>query len=292
MTITLITGVNSGLGFATAKKLLEEGHAIIGTVRDQAKSQVELSALQSIESGELTVFDMDLASLQSVQDCAEKMINAYETIDILIFNAGIMTPPHSITENGFESQFQVNYLSHYYLFSLLEKRLLKSETKKVISISSLSSEKGINDTIASFEKDARCSENDYDAMKSYRESKLAQVLFTAELNNRFSKDGLRSYAVHPGIVNTNLFTKEYSAFAKALIQPMIWLGYATGFLKTADKGAETAIYLATNDIQQSGLYWADKKVRQHNPITDNQRFLKEFWEWSQTSIEEALPDKN
>jgi len=292
MTITLITGVNSGLGFATARKLLEEGYAVIGTVRDQAKSQVDLNALQSIENGKLTVFEMDLTSLQSVQTCAEKIIKAHEKIDTLIFNAGIMTPPHSITENRFESQFQVNYLSHFYLFSLLQEVLLNSETKKVISISSLSSEKGINATIANFEKDARCGAGNYDAMKSYRESKLAQVLFTAELHNRFSKVGLKSYAVHPGVVNTNLFTKEYRALAKALIQPLIWIGYAGGFLKTADKGAETAIYLATNDVQQSGLYWDNKKVRQHNPIADNQEFLKVFWEWSQKNIQEALSDKN
>ena len=155
MTITLITGVNSGLGFATARKLLEEGYAVIGTVRDQAKSQVDLNVLQSIENGKLTVFEMDLTSLQSVQTCAEKIIKTHEKIDTLIFNAGIMTPPHSITENRFESQFQINYLSHFYLFSLLQEVLLNSETKKVISISSLSSEKGINATIANFEKDDR-----------------------------------------------------------------------------------------------------------------------------------------
>ena len=122
-------------------------------------------------------------------------------------------------------------------------------------------------------------------MKCYRESKLAQVLFTAELHNRFSSDGLKSYAVHPGVVNTNLFYRQYNALVKALIQPIAWLGYATGFFRTADKGAETTIYLATNSIQESGMYWADKKVRKHNPIADDKEFLKDFWVWSEKIVE-------
>ena len=73
---------------------------------------------------------MDLSSLKSVKNCAEKISNAYNQIDVLIFNAGIMTPPYSMTENGIESQFQVNYLSHFYLFSLLQERLVKSGKQK------------------------------------------------------------------------------------------------------------------------------------------------------------------
>ena len=155
----------------------------------------------------------------------------------------------------------------------------------MISISSLSSEKGVNRSMADFEHDIHCAENNYDAMKCYRESKLAQVLFTAELDNRFSKDGLKSYAIHPGVVNTNLFYREFNILVKALIQPLAWLGYATGFLKTTDKGAETALYLATNSIEKSGLYWADKKVREHNPIANDKEFLKVFWAWSEKLLE-------
>lgn len=288
MAIILITGINSGMGFETAKQLLDQGHSIIGTVRDKAKSKPEMDVLKTAPKGSLAIKEMNLLSLRSVKKCAEKIKNEYDQIDIFIFNAGIMTPPYSITEDGFESQFQVNYLGHYYLFALLQELSLKSEITKVISISSLSSEKGLNKTISDFEEDIHCNENNYDAMKCYRESKLAQVLFTAEVDRRFSKDGLKSYAIHPGVVNTNLFYKQYNAITKALIQPIAWLGYATGFLKTAKKGAETAIYLATNDVQESGKYWADKKIRDHNPIADDEVFSNAFWKWSEKIVEAAI----
>lgn len=287
MDTVLITGINSGMGFATARKLLQLGYSILGTVRNQVNSKASLDILDAVENGKLTVYEMDLSSLKSVKNCADKISTAYNQIDIFIFNAGIMTPPYSLTENGIESQFQVNYLSHFYLFSLLQELLLKSKVKKVISISSLSSEKGINGKVEDFECDIHCNENDYDAMKCYRESKLAQVLFTADLHNRFSGDGLKSYAVHPGVVNTNLFYRQYNAFTKALIQPIAWLGYVTGFLRTADKGAETALYLATNSIPESGLYWADKQIRKNNPIADDKEFLKDFWVWSEKIVEKS-----
>lgn len=283
----LITGSNSGMGFAAAKQFIQQGYAVIGTVRNQANSQKELDVLDLAAPGKLTVYETNLASLASVQNCSEAIIKHHEQIDIFIFNAGIMTPPYAKTENGFESQFQVNYLGHFYLFSLL-KESYSNSLQKVISISSLSSEKGTNSTLADFERQVYCSESDYDAMKCYRESKLAQVLFTAELNNRFSDGGLKAYAIHPGVVNTNLFYRQYSALIRALIQPFAWLGYATGFLRTALKGAETAIYLATNTVEADGIYWADKKVRQHNPIADDQAFLKAFWEWSEACIKRSI----
>ena len=275
MKTLLITGINSGMGFATAKTLIQQGYSVIGTVRSLTKSQKEIHILNSLENGSLTVYEMDLASLHSVKKCAEEIRENNHRLDVCIFNAGIMTPPYSKTINGFESQFQINYLSHFYLFLLLEKSL--QEGGKIISISSLSSEKGVNRTIADFEKDIYCNDTDYDGMKCYRKSKLAQVLFTAELHNRYANNKTMSFAIHPGVVNTHLFYREYHPIAKAVIQPLVWLGYATGFIKTAEKGAETAVYLASDSsIQESGRYWADKNIREHNPIANDKAFLKDI----------------
>ena len=125
MDAILITGINSGMGFATAKNLLEQGYTIIGTVRDETKAKDVQERLNAIGNGKLNVYEMDLASLQSVKSCAEKIREKHQQLDILIFNAGMMTPPYGITEDGFESQFQVNYLSHFYLFSLLQELAIK-----------------------------------------------------------------------------------------------------------------------------------------------------------------------
>jgi retinol dehydrogenase 12 len=289
MPVTLITGANSGMGFETALALGALGHEILVCTRSLKKGENALSKMREQNVNiKGKVFALDLASFKSVSECATNIKSAYSVVDILLFNAGVMTPPYKKTADGFESQFQSNYLGHFYLFNLLQEPFFASPIKKVISISSLSSEKGVNDSVAKFEADARCAESDYEAMKCYRESKLAQVLFTRELHYRFNEKDAKSYAVHPGVVNTNLFYQNSGGLYAAIMQPFAWLGYWTGFLKTPRQGAETAIYLASNEVEESGLYWADKHHRQHNPIADNRDFCREFWNWS----ESILPDKS
>ena len=131
---------------------------------------------------------------------------------------------------------------------------------------------------------AQVSEADYEAMASYRESKLAQVLFTVELDRRDGPRGLRSYAVHPGVVNTDLFYRGRSSLFKAVARPVAWLGTVTGRLKTAAQGAETSVYLAANDVLPGGEYWADGAVRAMNPIGRDEPLGHDFWEWSETAV--------
>jgi NAD(P)-dependent dehydrogenase (short-subunit alcohol dehydrogenase family) len=181
-----------------------------------------------------------------------------------------------LTHDGFESQFQANYLDHFYLFQLLLELILKSAPRKVISISSSSSEKGTCDLITQNETVARVTAAAYDAMKSYRESKLARVLFTVEAARRCATEGVWSYAVNPGVVNTDLFYRNNSDFYKRIMQPLARLGYRTGRIKTPAQGADTAIYLATTDVPENGAYWADKQLRPMNPIAQNAA----FWDWS------------
>lgn len=269
------------MGYETALSLGEMGHELILCTRSLEKGNAALHKMkqQNIDL-KATVFSLDLASFQSIKLATEKINAAYPTIDCLIFNAGVMTPPYTQTEDGFELQFQANYLGHFYLFNLLKRSLLKSLTRKVISISSLSSEKGLNNSIEKYQADAYCSPDSYQAMKCYRESKLAQVLFAKELNRRFQEYVPNSYAVHPGVVNTSLFYRNSSPLYALLTKPIVWTGYATGKLATPRKGAETAIYLASNQVNSRGLYWANKKLRSYNPIADQGDFCREFWDWS------------
>lgn len=282
MPTTLITGANSGMGYETARSLGQLGHELILCTRSQEKGTTALHQLkQQNPEIQAAVFSLDLASFRSIRECAQEIRAVYGAIDQLILNAGIMTPPYTPTEDGFELQFQANYLGHFYLFHLLQPALLASAERKVISISSLSSEKGVNDSVQNYEADVYGSADAYDAMKCYRESKLAQVLFTRELDRRFQHQGLKSYAVHPGVVNTNLFYRRNSSPLYArMMKPLVWLGYVTGRLSTPQKGAETAIYLASNPVTPSGCYWANKQVRAHNPIVDREDFCREFWDWS------------
>ncbi len=289
MPITLITGANSGMGYETALSLGKLGHELILCARSLEKGNAALHKMKQQDAAiKATVFSLDLASFQSIKAGAEKINAAYPSIDYLIFNAGVMTPPYTQTEDGFELQFQANYLGHFYLFNLLKQTLLASAIRKVISISSLSSEKGVNDSIEKYRADVYCSSDSYDAMKCYRESKLAQVLFIKELNRRFQEYVLNSYAVHPGVVNTSLFYRNSSSLYVLLMKPFVWAGYVTGQLATPRKGAETAIYLASNQVNPSGHYWADKKLKSDNPIANQDDFCREFWDWSLSLVPQCF----
>ena len=93
MAVVLITGINSGMGFTTAKKLLQQGHSILGTVRNQEKSKTETDALEKLAGAKLAIYEMNFASMQSVKNCAKQISETNEQIDVFIFNAGIMTSP-------------------------------------------------------------------------------------------------------------------------------------------------------------------------------------------------------
>ena len=121
-------------------------------------------------------------------------------------------------------------------------------------------------------------------MTSYRASKLAQVIFTVELDRRLAAQGLTSYAIHPGIVNTDLFYRDRSPALKILARPFVWLGYKSGRILTPEQGAATSIYLAANDVQPSGKYWADSAVRPMNPIAMDEALGRDLWAWSESLL--------
>jgi len=282
---TIITGANSGMGYETAVSLAKQNHTIILTSRQLASAQTaKQKIMQAVPTAKIIPLQLDLNSFKSIEQFANAVHDEITVLDNLICNAGVMNPPYCQTEDRFESQFQANYLGHFYLFHLLLDLLRLSSVKKVISISSLSSEKGSCKTVDDFAAIATVNEADYDAMTSYRESKLAQVLFTVELAQRFAPEGFKSYAIHPGIVNTNLFYRDHSALYKTIMKPFVGLGYLTGFLKTPARGAETAVYLATTDLPENGQYWADKKMRPMNPIAADKQLAHAFWEWSNTLL--------
>ena len=114
--------------------------------------------------------------------------------------------------------------------------------------------------------------------------KVSIGLFTVELNRRQATQGLTSYAIHPGIVNTDLFYRGRSQALKTLARPFVWLGYKTGRILTPEQGAATSIYLAANDVQPSGAYWADETVRPMNPVAQDEALGRDLWAWSESLL--------
>ena len=281
----IVTGGNTGMGFETARQLAWQGYDVIIASRSQEKGRAAAEKINAGldkfgSAGQASNAALNLTSLNSVQQFAETFKAAHKRLDVLICNAGIMNPPYSLTEDGFESQFQVNYLGHFLLTHLLLDLLLGSEEARVINISSLSAEKGVVNTPEGFERMARCPADAYVPMTSYRESKLAQTLFTLELHERFNAQGLFSASIHPGVVNTDLFYRNMPGWAKAVMEPVARLGYLTGGLRSPAKGAETAIFLAQEPAQPGGQYWFDKKLRPPTPNMQNKELAARLWEMS------------
>lgn len=281
----LITGGNGDMGRETAIGLAASGYRIMLAGRSPERcAEAAKRILSSVPGAAVDTLSLDLADLSSVRNCAAQLRGQLSSIDALILNAGVMAPPWQRTADGYELQFQANYLGHFLLWMLLAPLVLASEGKKVISISSLSGEKGADRSVIDFERDARIGPEDYVPMKSYRESKLAQMLFTRALRDRYAGQGLKAWAVHPGVVNTGLFYAGRPAWYRALMQPLAWIGYLSGFIVTPRRGARTAIALATGRTEGDSPYWAAMKPRSWNPIADDGGLATALWDWSVKAV--------
>ena len=188
----IVTGANSGIGRAAASALAAAGARVVLAVRNTAKGQEAAAAMPAPKAPE--VRDLDLASLDSVRAFAAGWDGG---IDLLINNAGVMVPPLARTAEGFESQFGVNHLGHFTLTNLLLPRI----TGRVVTVSSGVSQAGRIDFA-----DLNWERKPYRAWRAYAQSKLANLLFTAELQRRLTEAGssVLAVAAHPGYAATNL----------------------------------------------------------------------------------------
>jgi NAD(P)-dependent dehydrogenase (short-subunit alcohol dehydrogenase family) len=224
----IITGANSGLGAVTARELARVGAKIIMAVRNTNKGD---AAAQQM-TGDIEVRELDLQDLSSVR----KFADGVDKADILINNAGIMAAPYALTVDGFESQIGTNHLGHFALTNLLLPKL----TDRVVSLSSFAHWPGrIN-----FD-DLNWKTRRYSPWLAYSQSKLANLLFTSELQRRLESVGspLRALAAHPGYSHTNLQGASGRKVGDALMSA------ATRVIATdADFGARQTLYAASQDL--------------------------------------------
>ena len=199
--IAIVTGANTGLGYETTLGLAKTGMKVILACRNQDKAeQAKARILSQLPKAELAVMSLDLSQLASVRAFVEEYRDRYSHLNLLINNAGIMFPPYEQTEDGFESQFAVNYLSHFLLTQLLLDLMPDKPESRVVSLSSNAHKFGkINfEDLQSAEK--------YSSVAAYGQSKLACLLFANELNRRLQAKGSQivSLCAHPGVSNTEL----------------------------------------------------------------------------------------
>lgn len=201
--LAVITGATGGLGYETALALAGAGARVIVTGRNPAKGAAALGAIRATHPGAEVHYDtLDLASLASIQDFAERFKRQHEALDILVNNGGVMAPPtRQVTADGFELQFGTNYLSHFALTAQLLPLLTQGRRARVVNLSSMA-----HRFAASIHFDDLNGAHSYRAFAAYGQSKLAMLMFTFELQRRSDEHGwgLLSLAAHPGLAATAL----------------------------------------------------------------------------------------
>jgi retinol dehydrogenase-13 len=255
----IITGGNTGIGKEAAIDLARRGGKIILACRDPERGRnAEEDIRRKSGSDEVFYRQLDLASLDSVRQFAELMIQEESRIDILINNAGIMACPHWKTEDGFEMQFGVNHLGHFLLTNLLLDKLKESPSARIVNVSSSRYKfvDGIN-------FDDINSEGDYDPIVAYGRSKLANILFTRTLAQKLKADNVTNVTVnclHPGMVWTEL--SRHLEKKIGFLKKLLFLPFALVFFRTPHQGCQTVVYCAISDELRgvSGKYFGDCKM--------------------------------
>ncbi|GLR15617.1 oxidoreductase [Portibacter lacus] len=242
--IAIVTGANIGLGYETAKALAMKGAKVIMACRNRDKADSAMKAiLNEWPDADLEFISLDLSSKKSIKSFADSYKAKYSNLDLLINNAGIMIPPYRETEDGFESQWGVNYLGHFYLTGMLMETIENSDHGRVVTLSSLAH---INGKI---NFDNPNMKDSYKPMVSYRQSKLACLIFAFELQRRLeAKDSkVISVGVHPGVALTNLFAAGPKWMR--LIAPLF-----KGMFNTVEGGAKPSIMGAIDPTMKGGEY--------------------------------------
>jgi len=195
----LITGVSAGLGVETARALAAHGAEVIGAARDLSKARgaTEQVRAQAAVGGSLQLVQLDLASLDSVRRCADGLLAAGKSFDVIIANAGVMACPKGTTVDGFETQFGTNHLGHFVLVNRIASLLPPGS--RLVNLSSAGHRYSDVDL-----EDPNFEHTPYAEFTAYGRSKTANVLFAVEFDRRHKAGGVRATAVHPGAIQTEL----------------------------------------------------------------------------------------
>jgi len=247
----VVTGANSGLGYATALALATHGAEVILACRDQTRGAEALASMRAAAPlAQIELRSLDLADLSSIRDFATWLGGQYDALDILVNNAGVMAIPRFETADGFEMQFGTNHLGHFALTGLLLDSLLARPGSRVVTVTSAIAK------IGGISWDDLQSRRHYNRWSAYGQAKLANQLFAFELDRRVAARGLAliSVAAHPGYAATNLQAVAPQMAGNHLQERFMAIGN-TLFAQSAADGALPSLYGATAPDVTGGQYF-------------------------------------
>ncbi len=282
--IVIVTGANSGIGWDTARVLAQKGATVIMACRSMQRANPAAEQIKALNpSGTVIPMQLDLGNLESVRAFAAEFLAQYTRLDLLINNAGVMMPPYGKTTQGFEQQFGINHLGHFALTGLLLELLNATPNARIVTVSSGAHQTGIiNFDDLNWEKE-------YPAMRSYGQSKLANLLFTYELQRRLTAMQRTTLAVasHPGWTSTNL--QQHSGFVQFL-NPF--------FAQDSAMGALPTLYAAVASSVHGGDYYGPsglwemrgypKKVSS-SARSHDEAVARRLWEISESLTQVTYP---
>jgi NAD(P)-dependent dehydrogenase (short-subunit alcohol dehydrogenase family) len=279
----IVTGANTGIGFETALALYEAGAHVVLACRSEENAEEALHKIIAPgKRGSLEKAVLDLSDLEAIQQFAEQFIQHHQRLDILINNAGVMVPPASKTRQGFELQFGVNFLGHFALTGYLYPLLQSTDSSRIVTVSSLAYLRG------SIDFDNLKSENSYDATREYAQSKLANILFSVELQRRIAATGdhVLSIAAQPGANKTALARhmdeKEFQTAAArvgALMEP--WQGALPSLFAAVSPEAKGGRLYSPD---QDGGYRGFPAELQIIPGGLDEPAANKLWKWAEDII--------
>jgi NAD(P)-dependent dehydrogenase (short-subunit alcohol dehydrogenase family) len=273
--VALITGGNVGIGRITAIELAKKGFKVVIAGRSLERTQPVLDHIKSLTVDEQAIFlPLDLASLASVRECARLFIELNLPLHLLINNAGV-AGLRGLTKDGFEMTFGINHLGHFLLTQLLLEKLQSSVFSRIVTVSSRAHKRA-----AEMDWDAlRRPTSSWTGIQEYSVSKLANLLFSAELAKRVQGTSVSTYSLHPGVVDTEIW-RAVPDWARPLLR-------LRGFL-TPEEGTRTTLHCAMHAPQQeSGLYYADSKPMQPAGLGQDSELATELWERSEEWINQS-----
>ncbi len=252
----VVTGANSGLGFATASALAASGATVVLACRDDARGNEALDRIRrDTPSARVELELLDLADLSSIRAFADRFAKAHDPLDVLVNNAGVMAIPRRETADGFEMQFGTNHLGHFALTGLLLGSLLAGTAPRVVTVSSQMASTG------TIRFDDLSGSDRYGKWRAYGQSKLANQLFAFELDRRARAAGtdLVSVAAHPGYAATNLQSVGARMTGSGFTERITDLGNSL-FAQSAADGALPSLYGATAPDVRGGQYFGPDRL--------------------------------
>lgn len=267
----VITGANSGIGYVTALEIAKLGAEVVMVCRNKDKAEAARQEIIKKSSNTAILLKIaDLSSQKQIRLLAEEIKKEYPIIDVLINNAGVLVPERRESEDGIELTWATNHLAYFLLTNLLLDNLKAAPAARIVNVASEVQQ------IGNIYWDDIGLTKSYTPLKAYAQSKLANIMFSNELAKRLEGTKVTTNALHPGAVATN-FGSDGKGLIAWLFKTFRWS------LLSAEKGAETSIWLATSPQAEglTGQYFTKKKAIKAKTIAYSKEALKRLWELSE-----------